>query len=51
MLGSLAGSVYGLCLMRLGKAGRSDAIPFGPFLAAGAVFNFFKLLPLGWPFH
>jgi hypothetical protein len=21
----------------------------GPFLAAGAAFNFFRLLPLGWP--
>lgn len=51
MIGSLLGSVYGVALLRLGKAKRSDAIPFGPFLAAGAVFNFFKLLPLGWPFN
>jgi len=51
MLGSLLGSVYGLALLRAGKAGRSDPIPFGPFLAAGAAFNFFKLLPLGWPFN
>ena len=50
MIGSLLGSVYGLALLRSGKASRSDAIPFGPFLAAAAVFNFFKLLPLGWPF-
>lgn len=50
MLGSLLGSVYGLSLLRAGKARRSDAIPFGPFLAAAAAFNFFKLLPLGWPF-
>lgn len=49
MLGSLAGSVYGLRLLMTGKATRSDPIPFGPFLAAGAVFNFFVLLPLGWP--
>ncbi len=51
MLGSLLGSVYGLWLLRAGKARRSDAIPFGPFLAAGGVFNFFQLLPLGWPFN
>lgn len=50
MLGSLLGSVYGLSLLRAGRAKRSDAIPFGPFLAAAAAFNFFKLLPLGWPF-
>jgi len=50
MIGSLLGSVYGLALLRSGKARRSDAIPFGPFLAAAAAFNFFKLLPLGWPF-
>ncbi len=49
MLGSLAGSVYGVRLVLAGKAKRSDPIPFGPFLAAGAVFNFFRLLPLGWP--
>jgi len=51
MLGSLAGSIYGVALLRAGRAKRSDAIPFGPFLAAGAIFNFFKLLPLGWPFN
>lgn len=50
MIGSLLGSVYGLALLRAGRARRSDAIPFGPFLAAGAAFNFFHLLPLGWPF-
>lgn len=50
MIGSLLGSIYGLALLRSGKASRSDAIPFGPFLAAAAAFNFFKLLPLGWPF-
>jgi leader peptidase (prepilin peptidase)/N-methyltransferase len=49
MLGSLAGSVYGVRLLMTGKATRSDPIPFGPFLAAGAAFNFFVLLPLGWP--
>ena len=51
MLGSLIGSVYGLALLRAGKARRFDAIPFGPFLAAGAAFSFFKLLPIGWPLN
>ena len=49
MLGSLLGSVYGVRLLLARKAKRSDPIPFGPFLAAGAAFNFFVLLPLGWP--
>ena len=49
MIGSLVGSIYGVRLLWAGKAKRSDPIPFGPFLAAGAVFNFFRLLPLGWP--
>ncbi len=49
MLGSFVGSVYGVRLLMSGKAKRSDPIPFGPFLAAGAVFDFFRLLPLGWP--
>jgi leader peptidase (prepilin peptidase)/N-methyltransferase len=49
MIGSFLGTFYGVRLMLAGKAKRSDPIPFGPFLAAGAVFNFFLLLPLGWP--
>ena len=49
MIGSLLGAAYGLRLMAAGKAKRSDPIPFGPFLTAGAVFNFFRLLPFGWP--
>ncbi len=36
MIGSLIGSVYGVRLLLAGKAKRSDPIPFGPFLAAGA---------------
>jgi len=50
MIGSTLGSLYGLWLLSAGKARRSDPIPFGPFLSAGAAFGFFKLLPLGWPF-
>jgi leader peptidase (prepilin peptidase)/N-methyltransferase len=49
LLGSLAGSIYAVRLLLTGRARRSDPIPFGPFLAAGAVFGFFQLLPLGWP--
>jgi leader peptidase (prepilin peptidase)/N-methyltransferase len=49
MIGSFIGSIYGVRLLLAGRAKRSDPIPFGPFLAAGAVFNFFMLLPLGWP--
>jgi leader peptidase (prepilin peptidase)/N-methyltransferase len=51
MIGSTLGSIYGLWLLRSGRAKRSDPIPFGPFLAAGAAFNLFKLLPVGWPFN
>ncbi len=50
MLGSTLGSVYGVWLLRARKAKPSQPIPFGPFLAAGAAFGFFKLLPMGWPF-
>jgi len=49
MLGSVVGSIYAVRLLLTGRARRSDPIPFGPFLAAGAVFGFFRLLPLGWP--
>ncbi len=51
MIGSFLGSIYGLALLSAGRAKRYDAIPFGPFLATGAIFNFFKLLPIGWPFN
>lgn len=50
MLGSLLGAIYGIRQMVARKLKRSDPIPFGPFLAAGAVFNLFRLLPLGFPF-
>jgi leader peptidase (prepilin peptidase)/N-methyltransferase len=49
MIGSFFGSIYGLKLILSGQATRSDPIPFGPFLSAAAVFNFFRLLPFGWP--
>jgi leader peptidase (prepilin peptidase)/N-methyltransferase len=50
MLASFLGSIYGLSLMAKGALKRSDPIPFGPFLSAAAVFNFFLRLPLGFPF-
>ena len=36
-LGACTGSVAGLALMLLGKKGRKDMVPFGPFLAFGAL--------------
>ncbi len=51
LVGSLLGSLYGLGLMLRGKVTRSDPIPFGPFLSAGAIINFFWLLPFGFPFR
>ncbi|MFH1724275.1 MAG: prepilin peptidase [Elusimicrobiota bacterium] len=50
LLGSLAGSIYGGALLLKGKVRRQDPIPFGPFLSLGAAFNFFYLLPFGFPF-
>jgi leader peptidase (prepilin peptidase) / N-methyltransferase len=35
--GALLGSVVGMMLMLLGKKGRKDKVPFGPFLSCGAV--------------
>jgi leader peptidase (prepilin peptidase) / N-methyltransferase len=37
LIGFLLGAVIGVLLMIVGKAGRKTAVPFGPFLAAGAV--------------
>jgi leader peptidase (prepilin peptidase) / N-methyltransferase len=34
---ALSGSVVGLMLMLLGRKGRKDRVPFGPFLAFGAI--------------
>jgi len=35
--GALLGSLVGVMLMVLGKKGRKDKVPFGPFLSAGAI--------------
>ena len=50
LVGSLLGSIYGVGRVLRGDLRMGDPVPFGPFLAAGAVFNFFCLLPLGFPF-
>ena len=50
IVASFLGSIYGIGLIAGGRLKRSDPIPFGPFLSAAAVFNFFYLLPLGFPF-
>ncbi len=46
LLGSLFGSVYGIALMISKRAGRSQPIPFGPFLALGAAINLYIPIPL-----
>jgi leader peptidase (prepilin peptidase) / N-methyltransferase len=37
LMGALLGSVMGVGLMLLGKKGRKDKVPFGPFLSFGAI--------------
>ena len=37
--GALLGSLVGVTLMLLGKKGRKDKVPFGPFLSCGAIFS------------
>src|SRR5581483_2228986 len=47
--GFLLGSIVGIALMALRRRGRKDHIPFGPFLAAGAVIAvLFGSTILGW---
>ena len=45
-LGFMLGSIVGVGLMVLGRRGRKDRIPFGPFLAAGAYLAIFVADPL-----
>ncbi|MBI3327061.1 MAG: prepilin peptidase [Nitrospinae bacterium] len=37
LVGALTGSLVGIALMLLGKKGRRDKVPFGPFLSLGAI--------------
>jgi len=49
MLGVLAGGAVALCLLILGRKGRKEAIPFGPFLAlGGAITMLWGETLLGW---
>ncbi|MBI4345542.1 MAG: prepilin peptidase [Elusimicrobia bacterium] len=50
IVASLLGSLYGGALLARRKVKRQDPIPFGPFLSAAAVANFFYVLPFGFPF-
>lgn len=50
VVGSAIGALYGIGLLLLKRIRREDPIPFGPFLSAGALLNFFYLLPFGFPF-
>jgi leader peptidase (prepilin peptidase)/N-methyltransferase len=44
--GFLLGSVLGIALIALGRGGRKTAIPFGPFMVAGAVLGLFIAEPI-----
>ena len=47
-LGFLLGALVGVALMASGKAGRKTAVPFGPFMVAGALIAFFAYR---WTLH
>lgn len=49
-LSPLRSLCWSLRLLR-SRIHREPPIPFGPFLSAGAIFNFFHLLPVGFPFN
>ena len=51
LLGVLSGGIVALCLLILGRKGRKEAIPFGPFLALGGAVTFlWGETLLGWYF-
>jgi leader peptidase (prepilin peptidase)/N-methyltransferase len=39
MIAALAGGVFAILLLALGRKGRKDAVPFGPFLALGGLLS------------
>ena len=44
VMASFFGSLYGVSLLLLKKADRMSHMPFGPFLALGAVINLYSLV-------
>ncbi len=49
LMAALTGSLVGITLMLLGKKGRKDKVPFGPFLAFGAIaFTLFGDVVIDW---
>ena len=44
IMSSFFGSIYGISMMLAKKARRFDSIPFGPFLAIGALINLYHLV-------
>jgi leader peptidase (prepilin peptidase)/N-methyltransferase len=47
--GFLLGAVFGVALIASGRGGRRTAVPFGPFMVAGALLAVFVAQPLaGW---
>ncbi|MBI3550867.1 MAG: prepilin peptidase [Elusimicrobia bacterium] len=51
IVASMFGAIYGVWLIAAKRLKRQDPIPFGPFLSAAAIFNFFYILPFGFPFE
>jgi leader peptidase (prepilin peptidase)/N-methyltransferase len=45
-LGFLLGAVVGVALIALGRGGRKTAVPFGPFMIAGALLAVFVAAPI-----
>jgi leader peptidase (prepilin peptidase)/N-methyltransferase len=51
MLGVLSGGLVAVALLALGRKGRKDAVPFGPFLALGGAVSMLWGKPiLAWYF-
>ena len=48
-IASASGLVLGLVLIKLGKLEKKEAIPFGPFMAFGAVVSFILLEGFNFP--
>ncbi|HNT96883.1 MAG TPA: prepilin peptidase [Elusimicrobiales bacterium] len=44
VIGAFFGSVYGIGLLLMKRAGRRDHMPFGPFLALGGVVNLYSFV-------